>query len=101
MKDSIKTFFTLALASIGIAGILIALTVEQGWVISILWGWFLVPIGLPAISIPVAIGIALTVSAMRMKRVKSANDDPWETLAYAVIAPVVALSIGWIVKHFV
>jgi hypothetical protein len=101
MKDSIKTIFTVALASIGIAAVLAGLTVEQGWVVSILWGWFMVPIGVPAISTPIAIGIVLTLSAMRMKRVKSPDEEPWETLAFAAIAPLVALTLGWIVKQFV
>ena len=42
----------------------IVLSVLRGFVLSQLWGWFLVPLGATAINIPLAIGIALIVGLL-------------------------------------
>ena len=37
---------------IGIGALLVPLAILRGWVLSILWGWFMVPVfGLPALGI--------------------------------------------------
>ena len=48
-----------------IAGIMVVSCLLRGWVLSILWRWFMVPtLGLPALSVPQAIGIALVVGML-------------------------------------
>lgn len=78
-----------------------------GYVLSILWAWFMVPaFGLPAISIPLALGIALIVSYLTREITTDRTDKPYaEMLAFkAVIAtlkPFFALITGWIIRLFV
>ena len=58
--------FVTALALI--AGLLVAvpITIWRGYVLSVLWAWFIVPLfGLPALSIPLAIGLMVIVSMAR------------------------------------
>ena len=78
------------------------LVLWQGLAVSTLWGWFLVPIGAPGLSVVAAAGVCLIASAMRMRHNKSADTsaERYEAIATAVIVPVVALAIGWIIKTF-
>lgn len=84
--------------------ILPLLIAEQGWAISTLWAWFLVPLGAPAIGIAAAAGIAVTISAIRMK---GARNEPERTTRQSIeylvglfIAPVMYVGVGWVVTHF-
>lgn len=36
----------------------------NGWVLSVLWGWFIWPLGVKAISIPEAIGIFIVIQSL-------------------------------------
>lgn len=79
----------------------------SGYVLSTLWGWFLVPaLGLPAISIPSAIGIDLVVSYMTHQYRENTNDLGRDVemlikgMVYSTGRPAVALFFGWIVLKF-
>jgi len=86
---------------IGLAAFLVAVLLE-GYVLSVLWGWFIVPVfSAPRLTVAYAIGLALLVG-MLTHRVRKPEDTP-ETpffLAMSVINPVIFLVIGWIVKAF-
>jgi hypothetical protein len=79
--------------------LILLLIIQQAWAISVLWGWFIVPLGLPAIGIAAAIGISTTMSAMR-GRLKGPDDEGWKTIAKSVLQPWFCLAIGWIAKQF-
>jgi hypothetical protein len=69
----------------------------DGWVLSILWGWFFVPIlDMPPISTIQAIGIALVVTFLTGQYVKN-EDDTYGALAWTLARPFLVLGIGWIV----
>jgi hypothetical protein len=79
----------------------------HGWVLSILWGWFLVPLEIPAISVPAAMGISLIVGAMAHQHTPKdffAKSDTKECLWYLALkswaAPFLTLGIGLCVKQF-
>ena len=73
----------------------------NGWVLSILWGWFIVPLGAMALSVPAAIGVALVVSFLTHQYRSKANDDPdWGALIWLLCGPPVTLFVGWVVKTF-
>lgn len=90
--------FTLA-GIAGIAGIAL-LMIEQGWAISVLWAWFIVPLGVQALSIPAAIGVGITISMMHVKKGNKEDGEWYETIGFAVLKPLLAVGIGWIVKQF-
>jgi len=46
----------------GTLGLVVALGVLRGWVLSYLWLWFLVPVGVPAIGVAHAMGMSLLIS---------------------------------------
>lgn len=52
----------------------------QGWGLSTVWSWFVVPLGLPAIGVIHAIGLMITYSLFTLKvgNDTKATTTPWE-----------------------
>lgn len=82
------------------------MAVMQGWVLTILWGWFVVPtFGLPQLSIAVAIGFSLIVSLFRGAQQSKTPDErsTEEKVGQALVlffGPLIVLFFGWIVHLF-
>lgn len=104
-------FFVIVAAIGGIiaffVGLVVVLSILRGWVLSILWGWFMVPIlGLPALSIPQAIGIAVVVGLLTHQSHSSPEDknEPngkkWGRMLEPLLSPWIALAFGWVVKQY-
>lgn len=82
--------------------------VWSGFVLSVLWGWFVVPtFGAPILNIPAAIGIAGIVSYLTRSSHKEKTKDDGDPLGRAIIAigemlllPAFSLSFGWLVHLF-
>ncbi len=77
----------------------------RGWVLSILWGWFMVPLGLPALSVVTCMGVALVIGFLTHQYVDNDNGkDGGERIArlisFAILYPLIALLMGWIIKQF-
>jgi hypothetical protein len=81
----------------------------RGWVLTMLWSWFLVPLGVPAISTATALGIVLIVAILTThatnKTDKTESKDPWELAAVAsgvaFGVPSLMLVLGYIISLFV
>ena len=74
-----------------------------GYALSVLWTWFVVPLGVKAISIPHAYGLMLVGGMFLGARgIKDNNDkEQWiESIIQAIVIPAVALLFGWIVLGF-
>ncbi len=81
--------------------------IMNGWVLSVLWGWFVVPLfHLPELTIPYAIGIS-TVIGLFKKSTTDQNDKREfyekliEALIITFIAPLLTLGFGWIILQFI
>ncbi len=94
-----------ALAIIGYVGMLVAGYAWEGYVLSILWGWFMVTtFGLPAIGIGQAIGLSTIIQIMRPNRI--VWDEPevsfatkaGRAAAILFLLPALGLFTGWIVS---
>lgn len=72
----------------------------RGWVLSFLWDWFLVPLGLPAIGFWHSVGICLMVAFLTYHYYNFQRSQPNlnEALIY-VFSPLAVLGIGWVI-HF-
>ena len=79
-----------------------ALIVYRGWVFSVLWGWFAVPVfALPSISIPAAIGLAAIVSMLTSHQTAENKDgDKWAKFGGVLLGPAMVLLVGWIAKQW-
>ena len=77
-------------------------SILRGFVLSKLWGWFIVPLfGLPSLSISFAIGLCLVVGMFQSH--PSYKDHEIETstaLLQGFVSPFIVLFIGWIVTMF-
>lgn len=74
----------------------------QGLAVSILWDWYVVPFGIPSVSVTLAAGLCLLLGVIRMRanRAHASNADRYEAMASHIILPPVAVFIGWVIKAF-
>jgi len=87
-------------------GLMAISAILNGFVLVKLWSWFIVPtFGLPALSIPLAIGIALTAKFITqdLSNINNAKQEGsnWTPIVVAFANPFLVLLFGWIVKCFV
>ena len=104
MKESLVC---LGLAVVAIALIVVG-SIMNGWVLSVMWGWFVVPLfGVPVLKVAPAIGVALVAkmlthqSSSKSNEKKDTSETVGELIAAAFLSPMVTLLIGWIVLQFV
>jgi hypothetical protein len=84
-----------------IVGIAAAAMILRGWVLSVMWGWFIVPaFGLPALSIPIAIGIAMIMSYLT-HQIEPDDSSTAKAAGHAFGGPIMVLLLGWIVQMFI
>lgn len=83
--------------------------VANGYALSVLWRWFIVPIFyLPALNIPQALGLALVISMLTKDFDSNSDKESDDTLTDVLIKatmkvfikPAFALLFGWIVLQF-
>jgi hypothetical protein len=80
----------------------------SGYVLTVLWMWFVVPtFHLPPLSVAAAIGLAIVIGYLTHQiDMNSQNkEESWDerfskAAAYATIKPAFALFFGWIVHLF-
>jgi hypothetical protein len=82
-------------------------TLWNGYVLSALWRWFIVPaFSAPALSLGFAIGVALVVNYLtNHTKIDAESDKSWGKLLLdgallGAIKPALALLFGWIVTLF-
>lgn len=73
----------------------------RGYVLTMMWAWFVMPLGVRALGVAQAIGLAMIVGFLTHQR---RPNDPTHTLMDAVVAafltPAIALGLGWVVQAF-
>lgn len=103
MKDLYEALGKFAVAILNLA-YSIGCTILSGYVLSVLWAWFIVStFGLPLLTIPVAIGIMLVVGYLT-KQANFANEDKEDYTKrmniLAIVKPLGALAVGYVIKSF-
>ena len=93
----------------GLFGLAALGAIWSGYVLTILWAWFVVPtFGLPALAIAPAIGLSVVAGYLTHqyipKAAKPAGEGKWEetgrVVASMVFKPAFALLVGWIAKQW-
>lgn len=77
--------------------------IYNAWVLTILWGWFIVPLGVKALSIAHAYGFTLVTGLILSNRGVKENkgkDDWVSSIITWLLLPLVALFFGWIAVGF-
>ena len=98
-----RDFFAGIVSGIVVFGSIVLLgaagMVWAGYVASVLWGWFLVPLGVSAITYSQSIGLCCLFKVFMGPQIK--GSDKGAKVAEAVMVfllPLVALFFGWLVK---
>jgi hypothetical protein len=84
----------------GIVAALVGVMALNGFMLSYLWEWFVVPLGAPPIGLLHAIGIAVLVSMLTFEGGGRAGDgeDALKLLFARLVAKLVAFGIAWAVS---
>lgn len=67
----------------------------EGWVVSILWGWFVAPLGLAEITIAQGAGMSLLLAVCTHQFSNLENKQVPKLLLDAFMRPSLALLAGW------
>ena len=89
------------IATLIMLGLLIPLSLEGGWILWSLWGWFAVPLGLPAIGFWQICGLDLLKSVImhRSRPTRPAKEVLSEAFGWMVAMPIL-WALGWGFHHF-
>ena len=97
-----------AVAGLVALSLAVACALWGGFAASVLWGWFVVPLGVPEVSMLHAVGLTLALRALAGWTAKPQPDKPEDkmvalralgrVLAVATITPGAALAVGWVVR---
>ncbi|MNL15671.1 hypothetical protein D3C87_1366730 [compost metagenome] len=86
---------------LGWVALLAASSVWRGYVLSILWGWFIVSaFGLPPLTIPLAIGVSLIVGFLTIRHTKEEQLEMPVRIWLTAAMPALVLLVGWVVTKF-
>jgi len=92
-KGDFKVYKFIGILVLGIINIFL-----YGFVLSVLWEWFIVSeFGVKTISIQNAAGITLIINLLTSKADQIRNKDTTEIMLMGYLIPVFALGIGWII----
>jgi len=104
MKNADRSSCVLAVLSLALV---IPSMVWRGYVLSLLWGWFIAAkFAIPSLRIPEAIGLACVVSFLTYQGGDAKQEDrtPGEQFArvvvLAVLWPLLALAVGAVARLF-
>lgn len=90
---------------VGLLSFAVIAVILRAWVLTVLWGWFLVPVGVFELSITTAIGVSIIVNLFTQHLAKDSSDEKGKPgmingMIQAVFGPLIALLLGWIVTWF-
>ena len=92
--------------SVVVAGAIAIAVVLDGFVLSCLWAWFVVPyFGVKALSVPFAIGLMLVVRKIWPHRDPPTTDtrtksEKWTAALTPLVNTLWVLLIGWVTRMF-
>jgi len=94
-----------AVLTISILLLVLCWAFVQGFVLSTMWGWFVVPLGLPALGLAHAIGLSFLVRWLTHQHVSCQKDENRKEVAFRQLAigflyPFAILFLGWITTLF-
>ena len=86
------------MAAIGLALALPAIVALRGWVLSVMWSWFMVPIGVAEIGVAHACGVSTIVAMLTYRKHKDDDDTDHarRNLALAALVPLFLLGFAWV-----
>jgi hypothetical protein len=74
----------------------VILVAWRGMALAVLWGWFLVPLGLPMIGIAHALGIAIVFALLQ----GDVSRNTKHALLGGILTPLLAIAAGYVITLF-
>lgn len=82
--------------------------IARGWALTVMWGWFVVPLGVMQISFPHALGLTgcVTLFAGHLASIETSKEDAgiadvaYKSFGVMVLAPLFITGFGWIFHQF-
>jgi hypothetical protein len=78
--------------------IIIPIGLLRGWALSLIWLWFMVPLGVPEIGLFHAWGLSLVVGMFTGNGKSEKNENIFEGMGMLVASPLIMLFVGYILK---
>lgn len=104
MKDNDGTVYLACLGAVLVVPITLVISYGLGgWVLSVLWGWFIVPLfDVSQITVLQAIGLTVVAGMFATRKADTkAEENPGKAILTSVLWPVAyplaALLVGWLV----
>jgi len=86
--------------ALGLAAFVGVSAIYDGWVVSLLWNWFITPFGVVRLTIPWAIGLSCVKMSWLGAKGAKEGQDQWEAIGEALGLITFALIIGWVAHFF-
>lgn len=97
----VLTWVLVALALSGGIVLGLSLRILDGWVLTYLWTWFMLPLGMKPLNIPIAIGIAMVAGMLTSRSSSSSKDEKKGMILLGhVLGSLLTLLMGYIVHQF-
>lgn len=91
--------------------VLFLMSLYRAWAASILWGWFMVPLGLPMVGVLPMMGVMIVLGSFRSNRVNVAQVGEvktwqqvkklWNKSWPNMLTPVVGVALGYVLKFWI
>lgn len=92
MEKEMGTWESLLVCAVG--------TILEGWAVSKLWNWFLVPMGLNPIPTSIGVGLSCLVYLVAISRKRHVTENQEglraANYAYAIVRPFFVVGVGWL-----
>lgn len=72
----------------------------HAWTLSIMWSWFVVPLGVKPVGVAHAVGLTLVALSVQRSPRDDDDADKWAAVARGFVRPLIALAFGWVAKSF-
>jgi hypothetical protein len=92
-KNSDKSGFLIGMALF--LGSYALIATLEGYVLTKLWAWFFIPLGVPTINVAQAIGIALTINLLTHQHSDSDEDEGFEKAFKLILMSLFSSLAAW------
>lgn len=87
------------LVLLGFPTLLILAILLNGWALSVIWGWFVVPVfAVKAITVWQAASITIVTSLLIPSPTPAPKEEFLESLCKAAFRPLIFVAVGWLVR---
>jgi riboflavin transporter FmnP len=107
MNNDNKGWACLGVSLFAVLSVVIGV-IMRGWMLSVLWGWFVIPLfeSAPQLTIVTAIGLSTVLGAFMGSKYdsnnskKSTSELAVELITYSILVPLFTVGFGYVIHLF-